>query len=143
MKLSHITLLLCLFIIIAGALVVVSVKKNSEGSGSSLYTEFAQCLGNNGAKFHGAWWCSACRQQKSLFASAQKDLPYIECSNPDRTQTQECTDLGIKSYPTWKFTDGTEVKGVMSLEDLAEKTSCELPLDSTTTIEPEAEVVEE
>lgn len=92
------------------------------------YTEFAQCLGDKGAKFHGAFWCPHCAEQKALFGDAVEKLPYIECSTPDKkNQTQACIDAGITNYPTWIFADGSKLEGLVSLEKLAETTTCTLP----------------
>jgi hypothetical protein len=92
------------------------------------YTEFAQCLSDKGAKFYGAFWCPHCADQKALFGDAVDKLPYVECSTPDKqNQTQVCIDAEIKSYPTWSFADGKKLPGLVSLEKLAEVTTCTLP----------------
>ncbi len=85
----------------------------------------AQCLKEKGVTFYGAFWCPHCKAQKALFADAVPALPYVECSTPDgNDQTQICKDKGIKSYPTWKFPDGSELTGEQQLATLAEKASC-------------------
>ncbi len=90
--------------------------------------DFAQCLADEGAKFYGTFWCPHCQDQKDLFGSAKDALPYIECSTADgRGQLQICADNKIEGYPTWRFTDGTEQPGTMTLEALSDKTGCELP----------------
>lgn len=91
------------------------------------YDSFAGCIADSRAKFYGAFWCSHCQSQKTEFGKSAKKLPYIECSNPDRTPTQVCIDAGITGYPTWVFPDGTRGSGVQSFATLAEKTSCTLP----------------
>lgn len=92
------------------------------------YVAFAQCLKAKEAHFYGAFWCPHCAEQKALFGDAVKELPYVECSNPDKqSQTQICIDKGISGYPTWILADGTKLNGVVSLEKLAESTSCTLP----------------
>lgn len=90
---------------------------------------FASCLGEKGAKFYGAFWCPHCTNQKKLFGRSAKKLPYIECGVPGNTsaQTKECTDAGVKGYPTWIFADGSRLDGEVDLQTLAEKTTCELP----------------
>ena len=89
---------------------------------------FATCLGEKGAKFYGTFWCPHCRNQKALFGKSARLLPYTECSTPDgNSQLQVCKDAKIEGYPTWEFSDGTRLSGEISLETLAEKTSCELP----------------
>jgi hypothetical protein len=92
---------------------------------------FATCLGEQGAKFYGAFWCPHCQNQKAMFGRSAKKLPYIECSTPDgKGQLPVCNDAGVTGYPTWKFADGSVETGEVSLETLSEKTSCELPQDN-------------
>lgn len=88
---------------------------------------FAQCLKTSGAEFYGAFWCPHCQAQKALFGSSVKYVPYIECSNPDNTQTQICIDKKIVSYPTWIFKDNSILSGEIPLATLASKTQCALP----------------
>lgn len=89
---------------------------------------FAQCLGDQGATFYGAFWCPHCQEQKSKFGRSEKELPYVECSLPSgQGQTQICIDKQITSYPTWEFADGSRLTGARELSELAEKTGCELP----------------
>jgi hypothetical protein len=57
-----------------------------------------------------------------------KKLPYVECSTPNgQGQTRQCIEEGIVGYPLWKFADGTQIEGVVQLEELAQKTGCVLP----------------
>lgn len=95
-------------------------------------SQFAACVKNSGALFYGAFWCPHCQNQKAefktFFESAEKDLPYVECSTPDsRGQLQVCKDQSIQGYPTWKFADGSTQEGEINLQDLADKTACPLP----------------
>lgn len=92
------------------------------------YDTFAQCLKNKGATFYGAFWCPHCQNQKSMFGSSVDLLPYVECSTPDgQGQLQTCKDKNVTGYPTWVFPDGSRQSGEVSLEQLAQKTGCELP----------------
>lgn len=92
------------------------------------YTAFTQCVADSGATFFGAFWCPHCNAQKALFGDAEKLLPYIECSTPDRQgQLAICKDAGVTSYPTWEFKDKTRHTGEIPLAQLAEKTGCALP----------------
>lgn len=106
---------------------VNAIIKESKKPGK--YDEFATCLETAGAKFYGAFWCPHCMEQKQLFGrKSSKLLPYVECSTPDaKEQTQICIDEKITGYPTWRFSDGSEVGGTIPLATLAEKTSCVLP----------------
>ncbi|OGH18330.1 MAG: hypothetical protein A3F31_02965 [Candidatus Levybacteria bacterium RIFCSPHIGHO2_12_FULL_38_12] len=92
------------------------------------YDQFAKCLREKGAIFYGAFWCPHCQNQKKLFGSSEQYLPYIECSTADgKGQLQACGDKHISGYPTWEFKNGERKSGEVSLEDLAQKTSCQLP----------------
>lgn len=91
---------------------------------------FRECVDKSEATFYGAFWCSHCRDQKTLLGvKKESEMPfYIECSTPDgNSQTAECIEKGIQSYPTWMFADGSFQSGVMSLSELASKTDCQLP----------------
>jgi len=89
---------------------------------------FAQCLGDQGVTFYGAFWCPHCQNQKALFGKSEKYLPYVECSTPDgKSQLPICDDAGVTGYPTWEFADGSRLGGEIPLATLAEKTNCELP----------------
>ncbi|MDD5721560.1 MAG: hypothetical protein PHT16_03945 [Candidatus Pacebacteria bacterium] len=97
-------------------------------AGPGKYDSFATCLKDKGAVFYGTFWCPHCQAEKKLFGVSQKLLPYVECSTPDgQGQTQICADNKITSYPTWTFADGTSLSGEISLQQLADKTSCVLP----------------
>ncbi|MDO8565332.1 MAG: hypothetical protein Q7R67_01810 [bacterium] len=90
---------------------------------------FATCIKDSGATFYGAFWCPHCQNQKAMFGSSAKLLPYVECSTPDgNSQLPICKDAGVTGYPTWKFPDGTVLSGEVSLEKLSELTSCQIPV---------------
>ena len=89
---------------------------------------FAECLGERGATFYGAFWCPHCQNQKAMFGSADKYLPYIECSTPDgRGQLPICQEANVTGYPTWEFADGSRLSGEIPIRTLAEKTGCAAP----------------
>lgn len=95
------------------------------------YDDFAACIAESGAKFYGAFWCPHCQNQKAMFGKSGKLLPYEECSTPDtKGQMQVCVDAEVKSYPTWKFADGTTLTGEQSFQILADKTGCPVPADA-------------
>lgn len=111
-----------------GILAFLDKKTGSESSAK--YDEFSMCLADKGAKFYGAFWCPHCQAQKKMFENSDK-LPYIECSTPDgKDQTNACKEAGVESYPTWIFGDGERMTGEIALETLAEKTGCELPVET-------------
>ena len=116
--------------IIIGVLAVVLVgaffaRKDTK---PSIYDSFATCLKDSKATFFGAFWCPHCREQKELFGSAVKFIPYVECSTPDgKGRLAVCQEKKIDTYPTWEFANGERVVGTMSLADLSAKTGCALP----------------
>jgi len=92
------------------------------------YDTFAQCLKTQGVIFYGAFWCPHCQNQKALFGSSVKYLPYTECSTPDgQGQLVLCTQKGVTGYPTWVFKDGSRLTGETPLSALASKSGCVLP----------------
>ena len=103
------------------------VWKDNQNVNLTDMDKFAKCLKDKGAVFYGAFWCSHCLNQKNMFGDSKEFIPYVECSTLDgQRQTQKCNDEGIKSYPTWKFADNSIQTGEISLQNLAEKTGCEL-----------------
>lgn len=112
-----------LIVIIIG-LFYASGDKGPESSDK--YDDFAQCLADAGAKFYGAWWCPHCENQLNMFERSD-NVPYNECSTPSRAQNELCNGVGITTYPTWIFADGSKATGVQSFAALAEKTGCEVP----------------
>jgi hypothetical protein len=92
------------------------------------YDGFAQCIKDSGATFYGAFWCPHCQNQKALFGSSAKLLPYVECSTPDgKSQLPVCTEAGVQGYPTWQFADGSRKTGELTFFELSQATQCELP----------------
>lgn len=91
-------------------------------------TALAEHLVASGAVFYGAFWCSYCQTQKSLFgAIAATKLPYIECDkNGDNPQRQLCIDKNIKIFPTWVI-NGKYVVGTHELKEIAELTGYKGP----------------
>lgn len=93
---------------------------------------FATCIADSGATFYGAFWCPHCQNQKAMFGSSARLLPYTECSTPDgKGQLPICKDADVTGYPTWEFADGTRENGEVALERLSELTSCPLPQEET------------
>ena len=90
------------------------------------YDEFAQCITDKGAAMYGAFWCPHCATQKTTFGKSFKFVNYIECSKPDRTQTEACDQANISSYPTWEFADGSRQTGELSILQLAQRTGCQV-----------------
>src|SRR3989338_4422091 len=89
---------------------------------------FANCIKDSGATFYGAFWCPHCQNQKAMFGSSARLLPYVECSTPDgNSQLPICKEKKVEGYPTWEFPGGTRESGEISLGRLSELTNCPLP----------------
>ena len=115
-------------IIISVALIIGGMVWYSYEPGH--YDTFATCIKNSGTTFFGAFWCPHCQEEKALFGSSWKKLPYVECSTPDgASQTEVCKQSNIESYPTWQFKDGSRKTGTLSLEELSTFTGCPLTKD--------------
>ncbi len=91
------------------------------------YDAFARCIADTSTTFYGAWWCPHCAAQKTEFGDAAKYLPYVECAASNTSENATCTAIGIKSYPTWYFSDGVSSTGVNTLANIAKNTGCALP----------------
>ncbi len=93
------------------------------------YVSFAKCLTQKNVVMYGAYWCPHCANQKALFGpQGVKELNYIECDPRGKYANQAlCVQKGIRSYPTWIFTDGSISKGELSLTELSSKSTCPLP----------------
>jgi uncharacterized membrane protein/glutaredoxin len=81
----------------------------------------AEHLTRTNAKFYGASWCPHCTDQKKLFGSSERRLPYVECASagPGSKQTAVCNEVGIKTYPTWVI-NGQRYTGTQNLDALAQ-----------------------
>lgn len=120
------------YFVIAAVIIVIIIsglafQKIKEGPRAEAYATFAQCINDADAEFWGAFWCPHCARQKALFGDSADLLPYIECSEADRSLKQECSDEYIRGYPTWRFANGTQCGGEISELILAELTGCEYP----------------
>ncbi len=128
------TIVIYLIVVVLIVIGAYALNATTNPSGPGQLDGFAQCLKTQGAVFYGAFWCPHCQNQKAMFGSSVKYLPYVECSLPSGTgQTQICIDKKIQSYPTWVFPDGTQTTGETPLTELAAKTGCVLPGSSTAT----------
>jgi len=95
---------------------------------SSRFEQFAKCLAVHQAKMYGAYWCPHCADQKEMFESSFRYVPYVECGvTGSREEAPLCKDAGIKHFPTWQFADGERREGTLSLQVLGSKTGCSLP----------------
>ena len=83
--------------------------------------KLAEQLNTVGARFFGAHWCPACKEQMKLFGKqAGANLNYVECGLPDKypDQLRQCRDENIRSIPTWTRPGSTRLQGVQSINTL-------------------------
>ena len=81
----------------------------------------ANQLNKVGARFYGAHWCPACKEQMRLFGKqAGRQLDYVECGLPDKypKQVSQCRDAKIQSIPTWTRPGKKRLEGVQSVAEL-------------------------
>ena len=93
------------------------------------YDSFAKCLATRNAKMYGLYWCPHCVDQKREFGASFHYVPYIECASQDDPHqlTAACKAAGVKLFPSWQFGADPPKEGVLSLQDLSQKTGCSLP----------------
>jgi len=91
------------------------------------YDQFAKCLASKNAKMYGLYWCPHCLEQKKMFGKSFQYVPYQECALGLHAETEECKAAGVKLFPSWQFGNNPPKEGVLSLEELGEKTGCSLP----------------
>ncbi|MEM9567585.1 MAG: vitamin K epoxide reductase family protein [Cyanobacteria bacterium P01_E01_bin.34] len=109
-------------------LVTVGVYANQPQPPSAMAASVAHHLHQQDIKMYGASWCPHCAEQKMLFGSAFKEVPYIECSpygGPGTPQAPICAAEDIKSYPTWIY-KGERIYGIQTLKELADLTGLDL-----------------
>lgn len=93
------------------------------------YDSFAKCLASRNAKMYGLYWCPHCADQKAMFAASFRNVPYVECALKDQpgVLAPACAAAGVKLFPSWQFGAAPPKEGVLSLQELSDKTGCSLP----------------
>ncbi len=92
------------------------------------YDSFAKCLADKQAKMYGLYWCPHCADQKRMFGESFQNVPYIECAiRGSHELAPECKTAGVKLFPSWQFGSEAPKEGVLSLNELSQKTGCKLP----------------
>ena len=92
------------------------------------YDSFAKCLADKQAKMYGLYWCPHCADQKRMFGESFQNIPYIECAiRGSHELAPECKAAGVKLFPSWQFGSEAPKEGVLSLDELSQKTGCKLP----------------
>jgi large repetitive protein len=100
---------------------------SAEGEAAPDLVAFAKALAAGGVKFYGAAWCPFCTEQKQLFQDGGKFLPFIEVTKADRSLNAVGTAAGIQTYPTWEFPDDTRATGVLTLEQISQRSGIAIP----------------
>jgi hypothetical protein len=93
------------------------------------YDSFAKCLASKNARMYGLYWCPHCADQKREFGASFHYVPYVECASQDDPHqlTPACKAAGVKLFPSWQFGSDPPKEGVLTLQDLSQKTGCSLP----------------
>ena len=121
-KRTRILIYVGILILVAAAFLGGRYYKNHK------YDSFAKCLASKQAKMYGLYWCPHCADQKAMFGSAFKYVPYVECAiRGSRELAPDCKAAGVKLFPSWQFGMDPPKEGVLSLDALSEKTGCSLP----------------
>jgi uncharacterized membrane protein len=132
--------------VIAGLLIAfmhlnyAGVFSPSAGPEDPYLRELAEHLTNAEAKFYGAYWCPHCQEQKLVFGSSAKRLPYVECSPNGQKgpRATACVVQNIQNYPTWVI-GGRHVDRVLSVAQLASYSGFQPPpttLDKKINVSP-------
>ena len=110
------------------ALVVFVFSSTAGSAEPSTLDAFAKCLAERKATMYGSFLCPHCDDQRKLFGSSFRHVPYVECSvRGSRQMTFPCIAAQIRYTPTWIFEDGERRVGLQSLKTLSERTGCQLP----------------
>jgi hypothetical protein len=110
-------------LLFAGAYLAGRYYKNHK------YDSFAKCIATKNARMYGLYWCPHCADQKREFGSSFRYVPYIECAseNDPHELTPACKAAGVKLFPSWQFGADPPKEGVLTLQELSQKTGCSLP----------------
>ena len=115
-------------IAIVGGLIAVMLMSRYNAADKPELDDFAKCLRDKGVTMYGADWCPHCRNEKNLFGSAFRFVPYVEC--PDEPAL--CAEKEIQGYPTWIFPaspaggpDEKKLESEQGLERLSRESGCE------------------
>jgi hypothetical protein len=108
-------------------IIAIGAYSYTQSTKPGKFDSLAKCLTAGDVKMFGAYWCSACAQQKALFGKSFKYVNYVECAvRGSNLQTGVCRENNIESYPTWEFAGGSRQTGVINPSQLAVLAGCEL-----------------
>jgi hypothetical protein len=131
-------------LLLGGSVLSLLILAGCGGTSGADYAEFAQCLNDEEIVMYGAFWCPHCEDQKDLFGDSFENINYVECdANGENPQPELCIANQITGYPTWTRSDGEQMAGFRTLEQLEAFSTCELPEGAPReSVEPAVEVVE-
>ncbi|AFY68618.1 Vitamin K epoxide reductase [Thalassoporum mexicanum PCC 7367] len=119
--------LIVVAIVGVGTLGIFSNQSQLAAESNSYAGRLAHYLDDSGAKMYGAFWCPHCKDQKAMFGTAAKALPYVECDpRGENSQPKLCKAKKITGFPTWEI-DGQFYASVQSLDKLADLTGYDGP----------------
>ncbi|MEO1619121.1 MAG: peptidylprolyl isomerase, partial [Planctomycetota bacterium] len=113
----------------------LSLSSKAEGEAMPDLVQFAQAIAGTNTRLYGAAWSSQTTEQMQLFADGANELPFVEVTNPDGTVNDAGIMNNITQVPTWIFDDGSRAVGVLSLEELSQRTGISIPTSETPTFE--------
>jgi hypothetical protein len=122
-KTKKVILYVVIAALFAGAYLAGRYYKNHK------YDSFAKCIATKNARMYGLYWCPHCADQKREFGASFHYVPYIECAseNDPHELTPACKAAGVKLFPSWQFGADPPKEGVLTLQELSQKTGCSLP----------------
>ena len=105
-------------VVILGSIVAYQGNNDGGGIATPYQVSLAQHLNDSGVVMYGAFWCSACAEQKARFGSAFEYVNYVECDAQGKDGNPAlCQAKGVKAFPTWEI-GGNTYEGVQSLATL-------------------------
>jgi len=121
-------LIIVLVVLLTTALVAGWYNYSSAQSKTQDWEGLAKHLTVKGVKMYGAYWCHVCIQQKKLFGDTFQYVTYVESSTPDgKNLTDVAKVANITAFPTWIFPDGSRNVGLMTYDELANKSEYSPP----------------
>ena len=77
---------------------------------------------------YGLYWCPHCAEQKEKFGKSFQYVTYVECAIKGSSETTAvCKQAGVKLFPSWQFAGNPPAAGVLTIDELADKSGCALP----------------
>lgn len=123
-----------LALLFGGGTWLVQTMFNGDTVEDGTYTEFAQCLTDEGCVMFGSAKCQYCAKTREAFGDAFEYVTEIEClPTEEGNDAERCIEEQIEKTPTWAKEDvnGNIIDqlepGYKSLEELSEWSGCPLP----------------